>query len=433
MTTPVGASVAVGDEIASVTEQVDSAVEAGEIDFENQTTSGENVIVASVNLSKGGFVGIVGEDGTLIGVSEYLEPGEHTDLTVDLDGSVGSPGDTANLTAVALRDGNGNQQYDGPADPEHCLMLMNGQPIEDGAVVTVEGEGNANFQITSISAPTVSQGQTTNITATVENVGNAAGTQNVTYQLVGENITTGTGAVDIVFVLDQSGSMADDNEVIRRNLVNFTNELEAQNVDARYAVISTERPANVTQEFTSDVNETQQAIDDIIASSFGATEDNFEALGLANQLLNREGRPDAQRVIIDVTDEGSNVDTPTQQELSDTFNQTNTTFLAVTPNATTFPMSAYPEDLHKRPIANVTQSGAWYNLLAGDFGEKFTQEIATQVIDVTRGDREPLTLNASETGQETFRVNTTNLPPGTYDVTVSTENDTATTTLEVQP
>lgn len=137
MTAPAGAAVAVEDEIVSVTERMDSAVAAGEVTFENQTTSGENVTVASVNLSKGGFVGIVGEDRTLIGVSAYLAPGEHTDITVTLDESIGDPDATANLTAVALRDGNGNQQYDGPANPEHCLMLVNGQPIEDRAVVTV--------------------------------------------------------------------------------------------------------------------------------------------------------------------------------------------------------------------------------------------------------------------------------------------------------
>lgn len=431
MTAPAGASVAIGDELASTTEQMDSAVEAGEIDFENQTTTGQNVTVSEVNLTKGGFVGIVYQ-GTLIGVSEYLGPGEHADITIELDDPlVGIPGATANLTAVALRDGNGNQQYDGPTDPTHCLMLTNGQPIEDSAVVSIGGPGNANFQITSLNAPTVTQGQTANITATIENVGNAAGTQNVTYQLSGQNLTTGTGAVDIVFVLDQSSSMTDDNEVMRRNLVNFTNALEEQGIDARYAVISMERPATVTQDFTSDVNETQRAIDDIVARS-GDTEDNFEALGMANQLLNQEGRPGAARFIIDVTDEGSNVDTPSQQELSDTFNQTNTTYLAVTPNATTPPMNQYPESLHKRPLANMTESGEWYDLVAGDFGQKFVEEMTRDIGNFSEADQEPLTLNASETGQKTFTVNTTNMPSGTYDVTVSTQNDTATTTLEVQ-
>jgi hypothetical protein len=179
------------------------------------------------------------------------------------------------------------------------------------------------------------------------------------------------------------------------------------------------------------VNETEQAFDSIITDG-GSVEDNFEALGLANQLLNQQGRQDAQRIIIDVTDEGSNTLSPSQEELADTFNQTNTTYLAATPNATTYPMSAYTEERQKRPLANMTQDGHWYDLIAGDFGEKFVDEVAPRVVNQTRQGDDPLTLNASESAQKTFSLNTTTLPPDTYNVTVSTQNDTATTTLEVQ-
>jgi Mg-chelatase subunit ChlD len=373
-------------------------------------------------------------------------------------------GDTANVTATVENTGNatGTQNISLLVEGEN-ITLRSEETLAAGASkevmfevgtsaldpgtynVTVETANDTvtttwnvtepdppSFQITSLNAPSVQQGETANITATVENTGDLPGTQNITYQLEGENITTGTGAVDIVFVLDQSGSMTDDNEVMRRNLVNFTNELEEQDIDARYAVISMERPATVTQGFTSDVNETQQSIDDIIMAS-GLTEDNFEALRLANQLHDQEGRPGATRIIIDVTDEGSNVQSPTQQELSDTFNRTNTTYLAVTPNATSGSMAGYPESTLKRPIVNMTQSGEWYDLIAGDFGEKFVGDIPRDIRNVSEDDEGSLTLNASETGQKSFRVNTTNLPPGTYDVTVSTENDTETTTFEVLP
>ncbi|WP_159076979.1 DUF7282 domain-containing protein [Halococcoides cellulosivorans] len=75
------------------------------------TTS--TVTVDSVSLSEGGFVVVHSGSatGSFAGVSEYLEPGESTDVEIGVSGV--SDGDE--VYAVAHLDANGNEQYDGDA------------------------------------------------------------------------------------------------------------------------------------------------------------------------------------------------------------------------------------------------------------------------------------------------------------------------------
>jgi Mg-chelatase subunit ChlD len=406
--------------------------------FENQVTDGQSVTVESATLSEGGFVGIVDTNGFLIGVSEHLPAGDHSNVEVTLDDPLdeGAELDT-DLEAVALVDENDNQQYDGSTDPHDQLMLgADDRPVSDTAIVVVEDQsagepvGEANFQIQSVNATSSAADQSATVTADIENVGNATGTQNVSYTLEGGNITTGAGAVDIVFVLDQSGSMDDDNAVVRQELQNFTAQLESENVDARYAVIEMERPASTLQNFSSNVTETQASIEEVLQAT-GETEDNFDALNQSLNLLESESRPNAQQIVIDITDEGSNTAEPTQADLADRFDETNTSYIAVTPGPTQDPMAEYPTELQKQPLANMTEDGVWYDLLEDEFGEQFTEEIAGTVIDVSRQNQQELTLDTGETDSVTFQVNTSDIPPESYTVTVETEDDTATTTLTV--
>jgi len=411
----------------------------GAIVFENQVTAGGSVTVASATLPETGYVGIVDTHGILIGVSGPLSAGAHSDVEIALDDPLDEGAELeTDLKAVALTAPDEGRPYDGSTDPHERLMLgQDGRPISDTAIVAVETQGRlgpadagrANFQIRSVNASAGDQPESATVSAEITNVGNATGTQNVSYTLAGEDVTTGPGAVDIVFALDQSGSMSDDNAVVRRELGNFTNRLESEDVDVRYAVVEMERPSSVVQGFTSDVNETRSSIDGILRAG-GDTEDNFEALDLSLDLLTEQGRPNAQRIVIDVTDEGSNVPEPTQQALAARFDRTNTTYIAVTPPADRDPMANYPASRQKRPLANMTDRGVWYDLVAGDFGEQFTGEIAQEVVDVSRENQRQLTLDPNETETASWRVNTTDIPPGSYTVTVTTDNDTATTTLE---
>jgi len=84
--------------------------------FEPQSSDGTTVVVDRVDLSEGGFVTVhdasllAGEvTGSVIGTSEYLEPGVHEDVEVTLDEPLRS-----SQTAYAMphRDTNGNDEYD---------------------------------------------------------------------------------------------------------------------------------------------------------------------------------------------------------------------------------------------------------------------------------------------------------------------------------
>lgn len=129
--------------------------------FEDQQTGGKRITVQSATLPEGGFVAI--HDGRLqegkvfesvIGVSDYLSPGTHEDVTVMLfEGVPGGDFDQQTLMedqtlfAMPHLDTDGNQTYDfitsnGDADGPYTT---DGQPVLDPAMISVRrNNGNGN-------------------------------------------------------------------------------------------------------------------------------------------------------------------------------------------------------------------------------------------------------------------------------------------------
>jgi acyl dehydratase len=189
-------------------QQVETPIDAGAtVAFSDQTTDGTSVTVDSVNVSDGGFV-VIHDDslldgdvtGSVIGVSEYLEPGENENVTVTLFDGV--PGATFNRTelsgnetliAMPHRDTNANETYDfvatnGSADGPYAA---NGTAVTSTANVTVEAAEppettGESFVVTSLTAPEiVVRGDTLSVTATIENPNDEADTQTVDYRFNG--------------------------------------------------------------------------------------------------------------------------------------------------------------------------------------------------------------------------------------------------------
>jgi hypothetical protein len=113
------------------------------VSIQRQTTDGSTVTVASTSLSDGGFVTI--HDGSLLdgatfdsvrGTSDYLEPGEHSDIQVSLD----TPYDE-NGTAIAMPhlDTNGNEEYDFVTSEgaEDGPYTSGGAAVTDSASITI--------------------------------------------------------------------------------------------------------------------------------------------------------------------------------------------------------------------------------------------------------------------------------------------------------
>ncbi|WP_137287710.1 DUF7282 domain-containing protein [Halorussus salinisoli] len=145
------ATTTVDEDVQTTTQPAVAAVT-----IENQTSNGTTVVVQSVTLPEGGFVvvhdvrgmmggGRAGERGRdqprhdVYGVSEFLEPGTHENVTVELDDPLN---DSQRVVAVAHRDPNGNQSFDflrsnRTADRPYMQQGSN-RPVHDFAFVTVE-------------------------------------------------------------------------------------------------------------------------------------------------------------------------------------------------------------------------------------------------------------------------------------------------------
>jgi outer membrane biosynthesis protein TonB len=137
------------------------------VTFENQTSNGTTVTVAEANLTDGGFVVIHTAEllnGTVlesvVGVSEYLEPGVNENVTVDLDRPVN---ESQTLLAVAYQDTNDNQEYDfvESRGEEDGAYTEESQVVVEDAFVTVESEPTTTPEETTTTPETTTETPTT--------------------------------------------------------------------------------------------------------------------------------------------------------------------------------------------------------------------------------------------------------------------------------
>jgi len=133
------------DEADAPDDEPDDEELAAAVEFSDQTTDGTTVTVDSARLDEGGFVVIHDSSllegeviGSVIGASEYLEPGENEDLEVELDEPLETD-DT--LIAMPHQDTNDNQTYDftdSEGEDDGPYLDDAGEAIIDDAEVTVE-------------------------------------------------------------------------------------------------------------------------------------------------------------------------------------------------------------------------------------------------------------------------------------------------------
>ncbi|GAB3669186.1 DUF7282 domain-containing protein [Halopiger thermotolerans] len=124
-------------------ERVDELEGTASIEFADQESDGETVVVDSVDLSEGGFVAVYedvavdADPDAVVGVSDYLEPGEHDDVEIDLEEPIE---ESQALVAIAHHDTNDNEAFDyvesdGAEDEPYATA--GGGLVIDGAFVTV--------------------------------------------------------------------------------------------------------------------------------------------------------------------------------------------------------------------------------------------------------------------------------------------------------
>ncbi|RQG91612.1 hypothetical protein EA462_06585 [Natrarchaeobius halalkaliphilus] len=124
-------------------EDTDEPVPAN-VTFEDQATDGQTVVVDEVTMASGGFVVVhdssllVGDVfGSILGASDYLEPGTHENVEVTLEQPLE---EDETLIAMAHRDTNDNQELDFVESDgqEDVPYEVAGEPVTDDAIVTLE-------------------------------------------------------------------------------------------------------------------------------------------------------------------------------------------------------------------------------------------------------------------------------------------------------
>lgn len=135
---------------------------------------------------------------------------------------------------------------------------------------------------------------------------------------------------DIVFVVDESGSMGPIQSDVRNNVQSMADQLTSAAIDARFGLVgygtsdhgSNQGPHTHTD--LTDLGSFKTAVDDLVAS--GGLEPAFDSIVHAAGLSYRE---DAAPCVVLVTDEPSNGDTVTQQDAIDSLDDTGATFFGI--------------------------------------------------------------------------------------------------------
>lgn len=143
--------------------------------------------------------------------------------------------------------------------------------------------------------------------------------------------------VDIVFVIDQTGSMRQSVNGVKMNVEDFTNKLTSKGVDYRLGLVTFTDRVERRRDFTNDVREFIKWIDMIRVGGGGDNNENaLEGIYAASQL---KFRKNAQRIIIVITDamfhrlgdNGDGTTTFTTKTISDTLLKSGIRLFAVTP------------------------------------------------------------------------------------------------------
>jgi subtilisin family serine protease len=156
----------------------------------------------------------------ILSATESVEEGQDIEVTAAIE-NVGDVDDTQTVTLDIPGLGSDSAEVTLPFDEstEETFAVSTGAgdagqynatvaSEDDEDSVAVEVTGNTDFQIVSVEVPTVIEGESLDVTATIENVGDEGGTSTVSASIegVGENstaVTIGAGeSTDVTLALD---------------------------------------------------------------------------------------------------------------------------------------------------------------------------------------------------------------------------------------
>jgi Mg-chelatase subunit ChlD len=144
-------------------------------------------------------------------------------------------------------------------------------------------------------------------------------------------------ALDLVFVFDDTGSMAAEIQGAKDGVTDLTDAIDSQDIDARYGLVSFKDHVEVDTRMTTDADLLKSSVDELSAYAGGdPPEANFDAIERA---LDLDLRDDAQRVFVDITDapshyrhDGSGFSDYTFDEVAAHLEEEDVTFISVGPD-----------------------------------------------------------------------------------------------------
>lgn len=173
-----------------------------------------------------------------------------------------------------------------------------------------------------------------------------------------------TDKLDLVFLLDDSGSMGDDIDAMKEQIIEFANILQNNNVDARFALITNSDEFIIESDFTTNPDDIKEQLDRIVVG--GGHEMTLDSIIFALDAL--DYRSDTNLVFLCMTDEPSSIDKHTMPEVLQTLDKHCGMVISVSTNFNPVNLTILPDSTDMRLLAIAT-GGAWIDIAELSFSD----------------------------------------------------------------
>lgn len=308
--------------------------------------------------------------------------------------------------------------------------------ISPGPCSSDEPQAPPNFQLSALDVPdSATQGDTVNVSATVENTGERKATRSVSLAVDGEDVdnrsvSRAPGASEsLSFDLNTSGLAAGKHEVtVATDNDTATTQLtieDSRRTPADFRISDLNAPSLATQGDTVNVSARVENVGDREATqTVRVTVDGDEVDNRSITLAGGE----TESVTFDL-DTGS-LDPREYDVTVATANDSETAQFSVEEprqEPADFRLSTLDVPDSVTQGDTVTVSATVENA-----GEHDGSQSVSLAVDGVERQNQSVTLAASENGTVTFDLDTDDLDPGNYDVTVATANDSASTPFAIE-
>lgn len=139
---------------ATTTTTDEQTNETATVSFNDQEFDGESVTIDSATLPDGGFAVVYDEESNPVGYTDYLDAGDHENLSVSLDDTV----EGSQVFVATLYRNNGTETYNASEDSE-AYQTGTGTNVTDVAFVTSENQ--SEDETTDAATDDETDGETT--------------------------------------------------------------------------------------------------------------------------------------------------------------------------------------------------------------------------------------------------------------------------------